>query len=56
MYAIARLNLAINEQSEKFWYGINDGVSMGEYGKKSGNNGEYREFGKVWMVGELGNI
>ena len=24
MHLIARLNLAINEQSEKFWYGIDD--------------------------------
>ena len=39
MYVIARLDLAINEQSEKFWYGINDKVTMGEYGKKSGENG-----------------
>ena len=53
MYLIARLNLAINEQSEKFWYGIIDKVSMGKYRKESG---EYREFGRVWMVGELGNI
>ena len=29
MYLIARLNLAINEQSEKFWYGINK-ASMGK--------------------------
>ena len=46
VYLIAGLDLAINEQSEKFWYGINDKVSMGEY----------REFGRVWMVGELGNF
>ena len=53
MYLIAGLNLAINEQSEKFWYGINDKASMGEYAKELG---EYREFGKVWMAGELGNF
>ena len=41
---IARLNLAINEQSEKFWYGIDDRVSMGGYEKESGRMGEYREF------------
>ena len=29
VYLIARLNLAINKQSEKFWYGINDKASMG---------------------------
>ena len=39
VYLIARLNLAINEQSEKFWSGINDKVSMGEYGKEFGENG-----------------
>ena len=39
MYLIARLNLAINEQSEKFWYAINDKVSKGEYGKESQENG-----------------
>ena len=26
MYLIARLNLAINKQSEKFWYGVNDKI------------------------------
>ena len=39
VYLIARLNLTINEHSKKFWYGINDKVSMGEYGKESGENG-----------------
>ena len=39
MYLIARLNLAINEQTEKFWYGINDKASIGEYGKELGENG-----------------
>ena len=38
MYLIARLNLAINEQSEKFWYGINDKASMSQYGKELGEN------------------
>ena len=38
MYLIARLNLAINEQSVKFWYGINDKASMGQYGKELGEN------------------
>ena len=51
MYLIARLNLTINEQSEKFWYGIDDRVSMGEYEKESGRMGEYREFRRVWMGG-----
>ena len=36
MYLIARLNLAINELSEKFWYGVIDKASMGEYGKELG--------------------
>ena len=40
MYLIARLNLAINEQSEKFWHGINDKANMGEYGKELEDNGE----------------
>ena len=53
---IARLNLAINEQSEKFWCGIEDRLSTGEYEKESGRMGEYREFRRVWMVGELGNF
>ena len=57
---IVRLNLAINEQNEKFWYGINDKVSMGKYGKESGENGgDCREFGRVWMVGNwviFGNL
>ena len=39
VYLIAGLNLAVNEQSEKFWYWINDKVSMGEYEKESGENG-----------------
>ena len=39
VYLISRLNLAINKQSEKFWYGINDKASMGEYGKESEKNG-----------------
>ena len=41
VYLIARLNLTINEQSEKFWYEIDDRVSMGEYEKESGRMGEY---------------
>ena len=28
--------IAEPEQSEKIWYGVNDKVSMGEYGKESG--------------------
>ena len=39
MYLIGRLNLAINEQSEKFWYGLNDKASMNEYRKELGENG-----------------
>ena len=27
----------------------------GSMGKDWGRMGEYREFGRVWMVGELGN-
>ena len=38
VYLIARLNLAINKQSEKFWYEINDKVIMGQYGKELGEN------------------
>ena len=38
-YLIARLNLAINEQSEKLWYEINDKVSMAENEKELGKNG-----------------
>ena len=59
VYLIARLNLAINEQSEKFWYGINDKVNMGSMGKHRGRMagaGEHREFGRVWMMEELGNF
>ena len=37
MCLIARLNLSINKQSEKFWYGINDKAIMGQYGKEWGN-------------------
>ena len=40
VYLIAWENLAINQQSEKFWYGINDKVGMGEYGKESRENGD----------------
>ena len=39
MYVIARLNLAINEQSEKFWCELNDKANMGQYGKELGENG-----------------
>ena len=46
VYLIARLNLAINERSEKFWYGINDKASVGEYGKESG-----REWGCIENLG-----
>ena len=56
VYLIARLNLAMNEQSKKFWYGIEDIVSMGEYEKESGRMGEYREFRRVRMVEQLGNF
>ena len=49
MYLIARLNLAMNEQSEKFWYGINDKasiwVSMGK------NWGNIENLGRLWVVG-----
>ena len=56
MHLIARLNLAINEQNEKFWYGINDKVSMGggvweriggEWGSVE-NLGEYEWWGNFW--------
>ena len=39
VHLIARLNLAINEQSEKFWYGIINKTSMGQYGKELRENG-----------------
>ena len=52
-YLIARLNLAIHEQSEKFWYGINDKASMGEYGKELERMGEYRKFGRVMDGGGI---
>ena len=51
VYLIARLNLAVNEESEKFWYGIENRVSMGEYKKESGRMGEYRKFRREEMGG-----
>ena len=48
MYLIARLNLAINKQREKFWYGINDKTSMGQYGKEWGS---IENLEKLWVVG-----
>ena len=36
LYLIARRNLAVDEQSEKFWYGNEDRVSMRENEKESG--------------------
>ena len=56
VYLIARLNLAINEQSEKFWYGINDKASMSQYRKHWGRMGEYRELGKVMGGGFIGEF
>ena len=54
MYFIARLNLAINnKQSEKFWYGINDKASMGQYEKELG---EYRELEKIMGGGLIGEF
>ena len=57
-YLIVRLNLAVNQQSEKFWYGIIDKVSMGEYGKESRsidleNWGEYGWWGNWGIYGSL---
>ena len=37
--------MAINELSEIFWHGVNDTVSMGEYGKESGENGGVQ---RIW--------
>ena len=45
MYLIARLNLPINEQREKFWCGINNKASMGK------NWGSVENLGKLWVVG-----
>ena len=39
VYLIARLNLAINEESEKSWCGNNNEASMEQYGKELGENG-----------------
>ena len=79
IFLIARLHVALNELSEKFWFGINDeanftsswgvcwewgvGKNHGEWeriggewkeswgvGKNRGGMGEYREFGRAWMV------
>ena len=47
VYLIARLKLAINEQSEKFWYGINNKASVGSMGK---NWGSIENLGKLWVV------
>ena len=49
--------MAINEKSEKFWYGVKDKVTMEEYGGwwSMGKNGEnienLREYGRVYMGG-----
>ena len=48
VYLIARLNLAINKQSEKICYGIEDRVSMGEYEK------ELERMGSIENLGEYG--
>ena len=56
MYLIVRLNLSINRQSEKFWYGINDKVSMGEYGKESGKNGGVQRIWESRDGGEIGEF
>ena len=48
VYLIARLNLAINERNEKFWYGINDKASMGQNGKEWGS---IENLGRLWVVG-----
>ena len=52
-YLMARLNLAINEQSEKIWHGIHNKASMGECGKELGENGGYKEFGRVMDGGGI---
>ena len=54
MYLIARLNLAINEQSEKFWYGINNKASIGygpEWERIGEEWGSIKNLGKLWVVG-----
>ena len=79
IFLIARLHVALNELSEKFWFGINDeanftsswgvcwewgvGKNHGEWERIGGSGknhgelerigegmGEYREFGRAWMV------
>ena len=56
-YLIVRLNLAIHEQSEKFWYGINDKASTGGMEKNwERMPGEYRKFGRVMDGGESTNF
>ena len=49
VYLIAKLNLAINEQSEKFWHEINDKAIWEGIG-------EYRDFGKVIGGGLIGKF
>ena len=48
VYLIARLNLAINEQNDKFWYWINDKASMGQHGKEWGS---MENLGTLWVMG-----
>ena len=55
--------MAINEKSEKFWYEVNDNVSMGrglggmeKNGRSMESIENLREYGRVYMVGEVGNF
>ena len=45
--------MAINEKSKIFWYGINDKVTVGEYG---GEWGLVEYGGKWWEYGKLGGV
>ena len=53
MHLIAGLNLTIKDQSKKFWYGIDDGISMAEYEKELRNKGEYRDLGEYGWWGNF---
>ena len=56
MYLIARLNLAINEQSEKFGTGLMIKLVWVSMGKNWGRNGEYKLLKKVMGGGLIGEF
>ena len=47
--------MAINEKSEKFWYGVNDKVTN-KLWRVRGKMGAYRKFGLVWRSTNGGGI